>query len=458
MVLSTLDLFTIGIGPSSSHMVGPMKAAARFAHELQTSGLLPRVSRVRVELFGSLGATGQGHGTDRAVVLGLEGSAPDTVDPASIARRVDDIGASHRLLLDGLHPIDFDPSGDLVFHRRHVLPLHPNGMSFRAADGHDAELLLRSYYSIGGGFIADESGRPLGSLGSEHELPLPFDTAAELLALCESTGLSISGLMRRNDESLHGAADLDAQLTRIWSAMKACVAAGASAPDLVLPGGLEVPRRARTLLAELTRDPARTVSSDWVAMYAMAVNEENASGGRVVTAPTNGAAGIVPAVLHYYLKFVDGADDAGVMRFLLAAGAVGSLFKKNASISGAEVGCQGEVGSACSMAAAGLCEVLGGTPAQVENAAEIGLEHHLGLTCDPVGGLVQIPCIERNAIASNTAITAAHLAMRGNGVHSVSLDVAIRTMRDTGADMKSKYKETSRGGLALNVTVNVVEC
>jgi L-serine dehydratase len=458
MVLSTLDLFTIGIGPSSSHMVGPMKAAARFAHELRWTGTLPRVARVRVELFGSLGATGQGHGTDRAVVLGLEGAAPDTVDPASIAGRVADIGASHRLLLDGMHPIDFDLNEDLVFHRRQALPLHPNGMTLQAVGADGAELLARSYYSIGGGFIADESGHPLGSLGSDHELPFPFDTADELLALCASTGLSVSALMQRNDESLHGAAELDAQLTRIWSAMKACVAAGASAPDLVLPGGLEVPRRARTLLAELTRDPARTVSSDWVAMYAMAVNEENASGGRVVTAPTNGAAGIVPAVLHYYLEFVDGADDAGVQRFLLAAGAVGSLFKKNASISGAEVGCQGEVGSACSMAAAGLCEVLGGTPAQVENAAEIGLEHHLGLTCDPVGGLVQIPCIERNAIASNTAITAAHLAMRGNGVHSVSLDVAIRTMRDTGADMMSKYKETSRGGLALNVTVNVVEC
>ncbi|MDP9027752.1 MAG: L-serine ammonia-lyase [Actinomycetota bacterium] len=453
--LSTLDLFTVGIGPSSSHTVGPMKAAALFVDELRLLGALEAVVRVEAQLFGSLGATGQGHGTDRAVMLGLEGQAPDTVDPATIGERIAQIASSHRLVLGAEHLIDFDPPVDVVFHRRRSLPIHPNGMIFTAWGVDQVELLVSTSYSIGGGFIADEWGVPVRTGRREVPIPLPFATGAELLERCAETGLSISGVMRRNDAELHGERELGSSISAIWAAMRECVANGCSAPESLLPGGLRVPRRAPALFAELTLapdDPAHV--SDWVSLFALAVNEENASGGRVVTAPTNGAAGIIPAVLHYYAKFVTGADDAGVERFLLTAAAIGTLFKKNASISGAEVGCQGEVGSACSMAAAGLCEVLGGTPAQVENAAEIGLEHHLGLTCDPIGGLVQIPCIERNAIASNTAITAARLALRGDGTHKVSLDSAIRTMRDTGADMKSKYKETSRGGLA----VNVVEC
>jgi L-serine dehydratase len=453
--LSTLDLFTVGIGPSSSHTVGPMKAAAQFVAESRQLGLLAQIARVEVQLFGSLGATGVGHGTDRAVVLGLEGEAPETVDPATIEGRMAELASSHRLALGGEHVIEFDPMTDVVFHRRRSLPIHPNGMTFVATAGDGRELLTRSYYSIGGGFIADERGVPLQPGRPDVPLPLPFANGVELLDRCAESGLSISGVMRLNDTVLHEEGELDASLSAIWLAMRECVANGCSAPDSFLPGGLRVPRRAPALFAELSGGPVESAQvSDWVSLFALAVSEENASGGRVVTAPTNGAAGIIPAVLHYYEKFVPGADTAGAERFLLTAAAIGTLFKKNASISGAEVGCQGEVGSACSMAAAGLCEVLGGTPAQVENAAEIGLEHHLGLTCDPIGGLVQIPCIERNAIASNTAITAARLALRGDGTHKVSLDSAIRTMRDTGADMKSKYKETSRGGLA----VNVVEC
>ena len=457
MALSVLDMFTIGIGPSSSHTVGPMRAAALFVERLDADGLLERVDRVQSELFGSLGATGHGHGSDKAVVLGLQGEHPETVDTGTVDDRVAEVKAG-RLLLAGRRPIGFSWYDDLVLHRRRSLPAHPNGMRFRAFDGDGTLLREATFYSVGGGFVVDEQAIGVDRIVEDATpLPYPFTTGAQLLAICQETGLRVSDVMLANELAWRTEADLRGQLLHIWAVMQECVETGCSRTDTLLPGGLRVPRRAPKLLADLEAaddqiDPIRAM--DWVDLFALAVNEENASGGRIVTAPTNGAAGIVPAVLHYYMKFVPGADSDGVVRFLLAAAAVGILFKENASISGAEVGCQGEVGSACAMAAGGLCEVLGGTPPQVENAAEIGIEHNLGLTCDPVGGLVQIPCIERNAIASNTAINAARIALRGDGSHKVSLDKAIKTMRETGADMKIKYKETSRGGLA----VNVIEC
>ncbi|GAA0895450.1 L-serine ammonia-lyase [Pseudonocardia zijingensis] len=452
MAVSVFDLFSIGIGPSSSHTVGPMRAARTFVAGLTADGLLGRTTRVKAELFGSLGATGHGHGSGPAVVLGLLGELPETVDTAAAPALVAAVRESGRLRLSPHHEVAFTERDDLVLHRRRALPGHPNGMVFRAFDG-AAEIRARTYYSVGGGFIRDEDG---GVTEDRTALPYPFGSGDELLRRCAETGLPISELMRRNERVWRADATIDAELLRIWGVMQECVANGTSRSG-VLPGGLAVRRRAPGMRARLeergrTGDPLDVL--DWVSVFAIAVNEENASGGRVVTAPTNGAAGIVPAVLHYYRRFVPGADDAGVVRFLLTAGAIGSIIKRNASISGAEVGCQGEVGSACAMAAAGLTEVVGGTPEQVENAAEIGIEHHLGLTCDPVGGLVQIPCIERNAVAATTAIHAARLATHGNGTHVVSLDKAIKTMRETGADMKVKYKETSRGGLA----VNVVEC
>jgi L-serine dehydratase len=458
--ISVFDLFKIGIGPSSSHTVGPMRAAGMFAGSLAAGGLLERTERVRVELFGSLGATGHGHGSVLAVVLGLLGEHPETVDPAGTALEVDAVRESGRLLLGGPaggREIAFDVDHDIVLHRRKRLPFHSNAMLFTAADASDAELSRRIYYSVGGGFVLgeDEAGAPL-LVPDAVGVPYPFSSAAELVAHTAATGLPISGIMLANELVRRDEQSVRDGLLRIWSVMGECVTAGCEA-DGVLPGGLKVRRRARKLRESLeqTSDAADPLyAMEWVTMYALAVNEQNAAGGRVVTAPTNGAAGIIPAVLHYYMRFVPGASEDGVIAFLLTAAAVGVLFKENASISGAEVGCQGEVGSACSMAAAGLAEILGGTPAQVENAAEIGLEHNLGLTCDPVGGLVQIPCIERNAIASVKAITAARMAIRGDGSHHVSLDKAIKTMRETGADMKDKYKETSRGGLALNV----VEC
>jgi L-serine dehydratase len=466
MTVSAFDLFSVGIGPSSSHTVGPMRAALRFAGRLEREGLLPRVAHVTAELFGSLGATGKGHGSVGAVVRGLAGEAPETVDPRSTT--VDDVWASGRLRLLGRHEIGFRAE-DVVLHRKRSLPFHPNGMRFSAHDGADAggaALLTAEYFSVGGGFVLDDAQQAL--LPPEPDIPYPFASGAELLRRCRETGLPVSGLvlanecarMRRLRPDVDPDGEVRGRLLDLWAVMQECVERGSTTGG-VLPGGLKVRRRAAALRTDLearVADPADPPdllgATEWVTLFALAVNEENAAGGRIVTAPTNGAAGIVPAVLHYYRRFCRAASDDGVVRFLLTAAAVGSLFKENASISGAEVGCQGEVGSACSMAAAGLAEVMGGTPEQVENAAEIGIEHNLGLTCDPIGGLVQIPCIERNAVASMKAITAARMAVRGDGQHHVSLDKAIRTMRITGADMKTKYKETSRGGLA----VTVVEC
>jgi L-serine dehydratase len=456
MVLSVFDLFSVGIGPSSSHTVGPMRAARRFVDGLDRDGLLPAVGRVCVELFGSLGATGHGHGSEKAVILGLEGEEPETVDTRTADGRAARVRADASIALLGRHRVAFS-SDDLVMHRRRSLPAHPNGMTFAAWDGAGRLLRERVYYSVGGGFVVDEEA--VGAdrvVVRQSAVPFPFTTGQQLLAHCAASGLSISDVMLANERVWRSDEEIRSGLLAIWATMQECVRSGCTTTETTLPGGLRVPRRAPRLFAELEAEHEAGESNpmEWVNLFALAVNEENASGGRIVTAPTNGAAGIVPAVLHYYERFVPGADDDGVVRFLLAAAAVGILFKENASISGAEVGCQGEVGSACSMAAGGLCEVLGGTPGQVENAAEIGIEHNLGLTCDPVGGLVQIPCIERNAIASNTAVNAARMALRGDGVHTVSLDKAIKTMRETGADMKVKYKETSRGGLA----VNVIEC
>ncbi len=447
----------MGIGPSSSHTVGPMRAAKRFADGLARDGELSGVVRVETELFGSLGATGRGHGSDKAVVLGLQGRDPETVNTDTADDQVAAAALDAELMLAGVHRVDFNFDQDVVLHRRKSLPGHSNGMTFRALDHAGTVLRERTYYSVGGGFVVDEQA--IGAdkvVPDDTVLPHPFSTADELLAICAREGLSISQVMLANELVWHTEEQLRAKLLHIWSVMQTCVENGCAAEG-ILPGGLRVTRRApglfRTLQApEDTADPLRAM--EWVNLFALAVNEENAAGGRIVTAPTNGAAGIIPAVLHYYLKFVPGANDDGVVRFLLTAAAIGMLFKLNASISGAEVGCQGEVGSACSMAAGALCEVLGGTPVQAENAAEIGIEHNLGLTCDPVGGLVQIPCIERNAIASVKAINAARLALHGDGSQKVSLDKAIKTMRETGADMMSKYKETSRGGLA----VNVIEC
>jgi L-serine dehydratase len=457
MTVSAFDLFKIGIGPSSSHTVGPMRAAGMFVASLAADGVMDRVAGIRAELFGSLGATGHGHGSVKAVVLGLTGAEPETVDPASAGTLVDEVRETGRLWLPTEREIGFDVDSDIVLHRRKRLPFHSNGMRFAAVDDQGGQICERFYYSVGGGFVLgeDEAGT-LAIVPDPTPVPFGFHTGEELLDHTRTFGLSISGVMMANELARRDEAEVRAGLLRIWGVMQECVQAGCEA-DGVLPGGLRVRRRAHALREKLERtaDPADPLyAMEWVTLYALAVNEQNAAGGRVVTAPTNGAAGIIPAVLHYYVTFVPGASDEGVVRFLLTAAAIGVLFKENASISGAEVGCQGEVGSACSMAAAGLAEVLGGTPEQVENAAEIGVEHNLGLTCDPVGGLVQIPCIERNAIASVKAITAARMAVRGDGQHHVSLDKAIKTMRETGADMKDKYKETARGGLA----VNVIEC
>jgi L-serine dehydratase len=457
MAISAFDLFKIGIGPSSSHTVGPMRAAGMFIESLVGERVAERVAGLRVELFGSLGATGHGHGSVKAVVLGLSGKHPETVDPVAAEPLVARVRETGRLALPGGHEIAFDPDSDIVLHRRKRLPFHSNGMLFAAVDDRGESVLERTYYSIGGGFVLAEDSHGAPRIEADATpVPYPFDTGADLLACAEKSGLPISGVMMANEKARRDEPAIRAGLLRIWQVMQECVEAGCEA-DGVLPGGLKVRRRARGLRETLERtgDPADPLyAMEWVTLYALAVNEQNASGGRVVTAPTNGAAGIIPAVLHYYVTFVPGASDDGVVAFLLTAAAIGVLFKQNASISGAEVGCQGEVGSACSMAAAGLAEVLGGSPEQVENAAEIGVEHNLGLTCDPVGGLVQIPCIERNAIASVKAITAARMAVRGDGTHHVSLDKAIKTLRETGADMKDKYKETARGGLA----VNVIEC
>lgn len=455
-MISVLELFSIGIGPSSSHTMGPMRAARTYVEELRERALLTQVHRIRVDLYGSLGATGRGHGSDKAVILGLLGDRPETVNPDTVDDRIDVVATSGILSLGGYIDIAFRPSRDITLHLRKSLAVHPNGMAFAAMDKSGELLHARTFYSVGGGFVVSENDLAHPTSTTRPDVPFPFSTAGELLAICTRNNLPISEVVRRNELAHRSEEDLLEQLLGIWAVMKECVANGFSRDDAVLPGGLHVRRRAPRLYKQLMQtagsDPFQ--ASEWVSLFALAVGEENASGGRVVTAPTNGAAGIIPAVLHYYEMFLPGANSAGVVRFLLAASAIGILFKANASISGAEMGCQGEVGTACSMAAAGLAEVLGGTPAQVENAAEIGIEHNLGLTCDPVGGLVQIPCIERNAIASNKAIVTARMALLGDGTHRVSLDQAIRTMRDTGIDMKSKYKETSRGGLA----VNAVDC
>ena len=463
MAVSVFDLFKIGIGPSSSHTVGPMRAARIFSLRLQHEGLLERTARVKSELYGSLGATGKGHGSDKAVLLGLAGHEPDTVDVEAVPALLEAMRGSGRMKLLGEHEVAFDEKTDLLFLRRETLPFHANGMRFTAYDASGAELQNRVYYSVGGGFVVSDE---VAADGTKQKviapdttvLPLPFHSGAELLAVCEREGASIAQVMRRNERHWRTDAEIDAGLLKIWHVMQDCMARGCRAEG-VLPGGFKVKRRAASLYRALTSNPEAALKDplqvmDWVNLYALAVNEENAAGGRVVTAPTNGAAGIIPAVLHYYARFAPGSHDAGIIDFLLTAGAIGILYKENASISGAEVGCQGEVGVACSMAAGALCAVMGGTPAQAENAAEIGMEHHLGLTCDPVGGLVQIPCIERNAIASVKAINAARMALRGDGTHHVSLDKVIKTMRETGADMMTKYKETARGGLA----VNIVEC
>ncbi len=456
MAISVFDMFTIGIGPSSSHTVGPMRAARRFALGLQQSGLLARTTAVKCELFGSLGQTGKGHGSGPAVLLGLEGAEPETVDPALVPARARAIEDGRALALLGVHEIRFNARKELVFHRRQSLRGHPNGMRFRAFDAGEC-IRERIYYSVGGGFVVDEDAADADRIvADETPLPYPFRSGAELLARCREHGLSVSTVQLRNELAWRDEDAVRRGLLELWAAMHASVERGCR-QEGILPGGLHVRRRAATLYRRLKADadhsdPLRVI--DWVNLFALAVNEENAAGGRVVTAPTNGAAGIIPAVISYYMRFCPGADDDGVVCFLLAAGAIGVLYKTNASISGAEVGCQGEVGVACSMAAAGLVEARGGTPEQVENAAEIAMEHNLGLTCDPVGGLVQVPCIERNAMGAVKAINAARIALRGDGTHKVSLDRVIETMRQTGLDMKTKYKETARGGLA----VNIIEC
>ncbi|WP_457789575.1 L-serine ammonia-lyase [Pseudomonas sp. PL-6] len=458
MSLSVFDLFKIGIGPSSSHTVGPMRAAARFVEGLKRDGLLAATDSVKVELYGSLGATGKGHGSDKAVLLGLEGEQPDTVDTSRIAERLAAIRGAGQINLLGEKTIAFVEKQHLAMIRK-PLDFHPNGMIFRAFDAAGLQLRAREYYSVGGGFVVDEQAAGADRIVEDSTaLQYPFTTGKQLLALCAEHKLSISQLMLANEAAWRPEAETRAGLLNIWQVMQDCVTAGCR-NEGIMPGGLKVKRRAAALHRQLSEHPEACLRDtlsvlDWVNLYALAVNEENASGGRVVTAPTNGAAGIVPAVLHYYARFVPGANEDGVVRFLLTAAAIGILYKENASISGAEVGCQGEVGVACSMAAGALCEVLGGSVNQVENAAEIGMEHNLGLTCDPIGGLVQVPCIERNAMGSVKAINAARMALRGDGQHFVSLDKVIRTMRQTGADMKSKYKETARGGLA----VNIIEC
>ncbi|TWG99073.1 L-serine dehydratase [Mesorhizobium sp. J18] len=466
MFLSVFDLFKIGIGPSSSHTMGPMTAAARFLAEI-AEGDWPRpvgtkVARISVSLHGSLAFTGVGHGTDRAVILGLAGYTPVSIDPDKVDAVLAQI-TEERLVSPPGHPgYRFDPQSDLVLDRKQALPGHANGMAFNALDADDRLLLRRIYYSIGGGFVASEEElqkmKANGKAPVDADVPYPFANAGQMLTMAADSGLSIAEMKRANEEARIPRDDLDAGLDAIWQAMHGCIERGLS-QDGIMPGGLKVRRRARQLHDRLEEEwqqnrPNPLLANDWLSVYAMAVNEENAAGGRVVTAPTNGAAGVVPAVMRYWLRFHVDADQKGIRDFLLTAAAIGGIIKHNASISGAEVGCQGEVGSASAMAAAGLAAVLGGTPEQVENAAEIALEHHLGMTCDPVGGLVQVPCIERNALGAVKAVTAASLAIKGDGKHFVPLDAAIETMRQTGIDMNERYKETSQGGLA----VNVVEC
>lgn len=450
MTCSLLDFFTIGIGPSSSHTVGPMRAASAFVEGLRG---LP-VTRIRCDLYGSLAATGKGHGTDGAILLGFLGESPETVEVDSIPARLAQIRSTHQIQIPDGRQLKFDEKQDLLFHRGKPLPRHPNGMHFTAFDEERKILVEEIVYSVGGGFVVSERDWEAQATNAEVPLPYPYETAAELLEHCARTGMAIAEIALANESAFREETVTRSRLDSIWEAMQACVERGC-ATEGVLPGGLKVRRRAKAIAEHLESGPSDALSElDWVNLYALAVNEENAAGGRVVTAPTNGATGIIPAVLHYAFRFKASRRSHPVHRFLLTAGAIALLYKKNASISGADVGCQGEVGVACSMAAGALVDWSGGSPAQVECAAEIGMEHNLGLTCDPVGGLVQIPCIERNAMGSVKAVNAARLALQGDGSHIVSLDKVIKTMRDTGRDMKAKYKETSRGGLA----VNVVEC
>ncbi len=459
MTFSVFDLFKIGVGPSSSHTMGPMIAAHRFVSRLREQGLLGRTANIGVDLYGSLALTGKGHDTDRAVILGLLGWTPEAMDPDAADPALAAIRDDGRIALNGEHEVDFDEARDLRFHQRKRLPFHTNGMRLVATDADGAEIAERTYYSIGGGAVLDEddiaANAPPAGLA---DIPYPFSSGEELLAKAAAAGFTIAELARANEEAHMDGDAIDAKLRQLVDTMSACIDRGMRQAGM-LPGHLRVRRRAPEVHAKLIDRQERALSDplaviDWVNLWALAVNEENAAGGRMVTAPTNGAAGIVPAVLRYYQRFVPGANARGCETFLLVAAAIGSLFKENASISGAEVGCQGEVGVACSMAAAGLTAVLGGSNAQIENAAEIGMEHNLGLTCDPVGGLVQIPCIERNAVGAIKAIEASRLALIGDGTHRVTLDQVIETMRKTGADMNDRYKETSLGGLA----VNVVEC
>lgn len=459
MNISIFDLFKIGIGPSSSHTVGPMIGAANFVEKIKRRGELKKLHNIRIELFGSLGATGIGHGTGPAVILGLEGNIPSQIDPNYMPIRLAEITQNQQLRISADTCIHFDEHTDLHYIYQ-ALPEHPNAMRLTARDTQGIILYTQEYYSIGGGFILDKDEFAQLEHAQPAELispvPYPFDTMDQLLIICKDNQLSIYQVMLANETHHRSLAQVREGILSIWLAMQDCVTRGCS-QDGILPGGLNVKRRAPALYKKLTSQPEAAIRDplaalDWVNLYALAVNEENAAGSRVVTAPTNGAAGIIPAVLHYYMRFYFSGSDTGVIKFLLTAAAIGMLCKHNASISGAEVGCQGEVGSACAMAAAGLAAVTGGTPEQIENAAEIAMEHNLGLTCDPIAGLVQIPCIERNAIAAVKAINASRMALNEDGQHFVSLDKVIKTMRDTGADMQSKYKETSLGGLAVNVT------
>ncbi len=455
MSLSLFDLFKVGIGPSSSHTVGPMWAAQRFLCLLEERNLLAQAGRVRVSLYGSLAMTGKGHATDIASLLGLIGEQPDQIDPDTVPAKIAAIRANHCLALAGKIEIPFDEDRDLCFLFGETLPQHPNGIRFELFDKAGIQLIGKLYFSVGGGFVLceDEIALPANEVINQP-IPFPFETGVELLQRCQESGLSIADLVLANEKAMRSEAEVEANLRQLWQVMEASIERGCREQG-VLPGGLGIKRRAYQLRKELTdrpeaamRDPLSIM--DWINLYAMAVNEENAAGGRVVTAPTNGAAGVIPAVLAYYDRFIPTANEAGIFTFLATAGAIGMLYKKNASISAAEVGCQGEVGVACSMAAAGLAAVMGGTSEQIENAAEIGMEHNLGLTCDPINGLVQVPCIERNTMGAVKAINAARLALHGDGSHHVSLDSVIETMRQTGADMQTKYKETSEGGLAVN--------
>lgn len=458
MAISTFNLFSIGIGPSSSHTVGPMRAARLFMQEAgKELKQFNRVHRVLVDLYGSLALTGKGHATDLAIILGLEGETPDGMDPNQVQPRIQLVRNNHALVLMGEQKIAFHEASDLLFHKDKQLPFHPNGMRFTLFDEDGKELFTKVYYSVGGGFIVDHEAASHQNqpIHPAHQVPYPFKTYKELVAHCDKNHLTIAELMMENEKSFRPEAEVKTGILKIWNVMQQCIQRGIE-QEGILPGGLQVKRRARTIYQHLQKPESERVKNpaevmEWVSLWALAVNEENAAGGRVVTAPTNGAAGVIPAVLTYYDELIDHANDEGIITFFLTAAAMGILYKEGASISAAEMGCMGEVGVACSMAAAGLAAALGGTNAQIENAAEIGMEHNLGLTCDPVAGLVQIPCIERNTMGAIKAINAAMLSLRGDGQHRVSLDQVIATMRATGHDMKAIYKETSLGGLAVNV-------